>query len=97
MKTLHPIIEDDRSAWPPGTTTLEGRHHVHPDRILRPWLTLDTDLQRATGDVLEEVEVFLHPKPTNDPNDPLVRFDGFVELHCLALVELEDLGEVIQL
>ena len=31
-----------------------------------------TEFRRATGDLHEEVEVILHPKPTNDPNDPLV-------------------------
>lgn len=36
-------------------------------------LTSNTELRRATGDLTEEVEVILHPKPTNDPNDPLVR------------------------
>ncbi|KAF3048280.1 hypothetical protein E8E12_011615 [Didymella heteroderae] len=33
-------------------------------------ITLE-ELRRATGDLHEEVEVILHPKPTNDPNDPL--------------------------
>ncbi|KAJ4320802.1 hypothetical protein N0V94_003214 [Neodidymelliopsis sp. IMI 364377] len=29
------------------------------------------ELRRTTGDSHDEVEVILHPKPTNDPNDPL--------------------------
>ncbi|KAF2629703.1 synaptic vesicle transporter [Macroventuria anomochaeta] len=33
-------------------------------------ITLE-ELRRATGDLHEEVEIVLHPKPTNDPNDPL--------------------------
>ncbi|XPS72338.1 hypothetical protein M3J09_004503 [Ascochyta lentis] len=52
MQASHSTTDDDRSAWPPGTVTLE-------------------ELRRATGDLQEEVEVILHPKPTNDPNDPL--------------------------
>lgn len=31
-----------------------------------------TALRRVTSAADEEVEIILHPKPTNDPNDPLV-------------------------
>ena len=62
---------DDRSVWPPGTITLEGRRNSSFQKATA-LLSIAIALRRATRDLDDEVEIVLHPEPTNDPNDPLV-------------------------
>lgn len=53
--------------------SLKVSMHMHQHRCNRAHLTLNIELRRVTGNLHEEVEIVLHPKPTIDPNDPLVR------------------------
>lgn len=70
MATTPSSSDNDRSAWPPGTITLEGRQNSSFQKVTA-LLSIAIALRRATRD-LDEVEIVLHPEPTNDPNDPLV-------------------------
>ncbi|KAJ8108064.1 hypothetical protein OPT61_g8431 [Boeremia exigua] len=51
---------------------MEAPTMTNDDRSTWPpgTITLE-ELRQTTGDLHEEVEVVLHPKPSNDPNDPL--------------------------
>jgi hypothetical protein len=71
MATTHSSSDDDGSAWPPGTITLEGRRHSSFQKVTA-LLSASIALRKATEDLDKGVEIVLHPTPTNDPNDPLV-------------------------
>lgn len=60
-------------AWPPGTVRLEGRTpfaHLVPEQgaVTGKFLTSTVDISPST----EGAEVIFEPKPSSDPNDPLV-------------------------
>lgn len=59
-------------AWPPGTVRIEGKKAEHLQlRAQRSPNSKDTN---TTQDVSQpgDSEVVLQPRPTKDPNDPLV-------------------------